>query len=64
MSQKPNIAFLRTPGIIGLTSPLYAILSATISDPASPKPSASNAPILIIAFSISIVSYYSCFLLN
>ena len=63
MSQNPNMATFLTPGIIGLTSPLCAIFLARISEPASPKPRASKAPILIIAFSIRTVSNSSLLLL-
>lgn len=47
------------PGSMGSTSPDLAMLDAMISDPASPKPSASSYPILIMAFSMSIVSRLS-----
>jgi hypothetical protein len=46
------------PGKIAFTSPYLFILLAIISEPASPKPKASRVPILIMAFSIIIVSYY------
>jgi len=51
------MATLFLPGIIGFTSPKVFILLPIISDPASPKPKANKVPILIIAFSIIVVSY-------
>jgi len=57
ISQKPNIAYFFFPGNIGSISPPLATFNAIISDPASPNPKARSAPILIIAFSIWIVSF-------
>ena len=50
---------MRFPGNIGSTSPEEAILVPIIADPASPNPSANKAPILMIAFSIYVVSFYT-----
>lgn len=43
---------------MGSTSPEDAIFVPIIAEPASPNPNANNAPILIIAFSIYVVSFY------
>lgn len=59
MSQKPYIAHFFYPGIIGSTSPDFYIFDPIISEPASPNPRANKTPILIIAFSIIIVSKFS-----
>ena len=56
MSQNPKIPTILFPGIIGSTSPEWAIFFAIIYEPASPKPSASNAPIFIIVCSRITVS--------
>lgn len=57
ISQNPKMQHFFLPGSIGSTSPLFDILDAIISLPASPNPKANNVPILIIAFSMRIASY-------
>ncbi|PNH09460.1 hypothetical protein TSOC_003892 [Tetrabaena socialis] len=57
MSQKPNTATVLRPGTMGLMSPSFRMFSAMISAPASPNPIASSAPILLIEFSSTSVSY-------
>lgn len=56
ISQNPNIATTLFPGIMGSTSPVLAIFSAMILAPASPKPNAKSAPILIMVYSNMTVS--------
>jgi len=56
ISQKPKIANVLFPYINGLTSPPDLIFDAIILEPASPKPIANNAPVLIIRFSKIVVS--------
>lgn len=57
ISQKPNMAKVLCPAIIGFKSPPLLIFDAIIFDPASPNPKASRCPILTIAFSRAAVSY-------
>ena len=57
ISQNPKIRHFFYPGIIGSISPDLTIFLQIISDPASPYPSASKVPILIIVFSINTASY-------
>lgn len=59
MSVNPKIARIFLPGNIGSISPPLLMFSAIISAPASPKPSANNAPVLIINFSRILVSYFN-----
>mmetsp|Transcript_14587 Transcript_14587/g.41797 ORF Transcript_14587/g.41797 Transcript_14587/m.41797 type:complete len:302 (-) Transcript_14587:1152-2057(-) len=57
MSQKPKTASTLLPGIMALTVALSSsIFFPMISEPASPKPSASNLPSLMMAFSRIFVS--------
>ena len=56
MSQKPKIAWIRWPGIIGFRSPPELIFCAMMADPASPKPKANKWLILVIACSKIAVS--------
>ena len=59
--QNPKMAKIFVPGIIGSTSPPWAIFSAITFDPASPNPNASSAPILTIVYSRMTVSKTSFF---
>mmetsp|Transcript_45974 Transcript_45974/g.104761 ORF Transcript_45974/g.104761 Transcript_45974/m.104761 type:complete len:256 (-) Transcript_45974:5-772(-) len=57
MLQKPKMASTRLPGIMALTVALSSpIFLPMISEPASPKPSASSLPSLMMAFSRIFVS--------
>lgn len=57
ISQNPKTQCVFFPGIIGsMSPPLLLIFVAIISAPASPNPSANNAPILTIVCSKNAVS--------
>jgi hypothetical protein len=57
--QKPNIAYVLSPGIITFSSPNYVKFYPIIYVPASPNPRAKRCPIFTIAYSIFYVSLYS-----
>ena len=61
MSQKPKIYIYFIPGSIGLTSSPFSIFFAIISEPASPKPRAKRAPILLRVYSSTTVSIGASF---
>lgn len=55
--QKPKMAWVLNPGIIGSMSPDVFMFCPMIPAPASPKPRAKRDPIFTIAFSSVWVSY-------
>ena len=57
-SQKPNMAQVRLPFMIGLSSPLLLIFLAMMAEPACPKPSARRRPIFMMAYSNVTVSRF------
>jgi hypothetical protein len=57
--QKPNIAYVLSPGIITFSSPNYVKFYPIIYVPASPNPRAKRCPIFTIDYSIFYVSFYS-----